>query len=431
MTTMSVYYPNLGEVWRVIRDTDFFTSADPDRQARIETALRVQMAVFGESTPPATASSLCTLLNRCGEEEIRLPDGPHGPGRSVRLDSPESRRELFTATREAYAALQSVIHPDDPTRRTLMLPPDRNPLYLAPDYGEDSGANPSPESDASGSRKHFLDVPPERLAYKFIAPVPNQQKVSQGFVYPVPGADGPSEWFEADAGALKHGRRGIHTLRIGDVLRFMVGWHSACHCDLWAMEGDGEYVERDQVIVWRRARILYKVWSDRTRRLFAADLAEMALPVFERHAPDDIRPWAAIDAVREFAHGRITEEELRGANQSAFLASFAPRGESGQRGSDLKVDRRAARMAALAAERASGEVPPGYTTTVIINAVVAAGLDAGVPWEPMIARSLDYIREGERADEVARQSVSMGRREVTDRCQQIPTTGLGQQGRSR
>ena len=44
---------------------------------------------------------------------------------------------------------------------------------------------------------------------------------------------------------------------------------------------------------------------DQVARLMAADFAETVLPIYEREYPVDTRPRAAIQAARDYAHGRI------------------------------------------------------------------------------------------------------------------------------
>ncbi len=52
-----------------------------------------------------------------------------------------------------------------------------------------------------------------------------------------------------------------------------------------------------------------------------ADVAERVLPVFEKKYPDDKRPREAIQAVRDFADGKITEEELEVKKEAAWIAA--------------------------------------------------------------------------------------------------------------
>src|ERR1035437_1889930 len=48
---------------------------------------------------------------------------------------------------------------------------------------------------------------------------------------------------------------------------------------------------------------------DKVARLMAADFAEQVLPIWQKYS-DDKRPKLAIKAARDFAHGKITREEL-------------------------------------------------------------------------------------------------------------------------
>jgi hypothetical protein len=66
------------------------------------------------------------------------------------------------------------------------------------------------------------------------------------------------------------------------------------------------------------------IWSlravegkDKEIRLFAADCAELVLPIYEKHYPDDKRPRLAIQAARDYANGLITMEELEAARDAA------------------------------------------------------------------------------------------------------------------
>jgi hypothetical protein len=57
--------------------------------------------------------------------------------------------------------------------------------------------------------------------------------------------------------------------------------------------------------------------KDKEIRLFAADCAELALPIYEKHYPNDKRPRFAIQAARDYANGLITIEELDAARAAA------------------------------------------------------------------------------------------------------------------
>jgi hypothetical protein len=57
------------------------------------------------------------------------------------------------------------------------------------------------------------------------------------------------------------------------------------------------------------------VWALRTQKyedhcLFLADVAELALPIFEKKHPKDIRPRKAIKAIRQYKKGDISIDDL-------------------------------------------------------------------------------------------------------------------------
>jgi len=57
-------------------------------------------------------------------------------------------------------------------------------------------------------------------------------------------------------------------------------------------------------------------------RLMAADFAEQVLPIWQKHS-NDKRPEMAIKAARDFAHGKITREEMAAAGNAARAAGDA------------------------------------------------------------------------------------------------------------
>jgi hypothetical protein len=66
--------------------------------------------------------------------------------------------------------------------------------------------------------------------------------------------------------------------------------------------------------------------KDKEIRLFAADCAELVLPIYEKHYPDGKRPRLAIQAARDYANGLITIEELVAARAAAGAAARAAAG---------------------------------------------------------------------------------------------------------
>ena len=73
--------------------------------------------------------------------------------------------------------------------------------------------------------------------------------------------------------------------------------------------------------------IEHTLWSfravdgkDKEIRLFAADCAEMVLPIYEKEYPNDYRPRKAIHAARDYANGLISAGELVVARADASAA---------------------------------------------------------------------------------------------------------------
>ena len=57
-------------------------------------------------------------------------------------------------------------------------------------------------------------------------------------------------------------------------------------------------------------------------RLMAADFAKQVLPIWQKHS-NDKRPEMAIKAARDFAHGKITREEMAAVRDAARAAGDA------------------------------------------------------------------------------------------------------------
>ncbi|EYB67051.1 hypothetical protein DEIPH_ctg052orf0049 [Deinococcus phoenicis] len=68
--------------------------------------------------------------------------------------------------------------------------------------------------------------------------------------------------------------------------------------------------------------------GQRVLRLFAADCAEMVLPLYERDYPNDDRPRKAIEAARGHVLGVVTAEELAAAWGAAWGAAGAAAGDA-------------------------------------------------------------------------------------------------------
>jgi hypothetical protein len=63
--------------------------------------------------------------------------------------------------------------------------------------------------------------------------------------------------------------------------------------------------------------------KDKEIRLFAADCAELVLPIYEKRYPNDDRPHKAIQEARNYANGLISAEELAAARAAAWDAASA------------------------------------------------------------------------------------------------------------
>jgi hypothetical protein len=89
--------------------------------------------------------------------------------------------------------------------------------------------------------------------------------------------------------------------------------------------------------------------KDKEIRLFAADCAELVLPIYEKEFPLDNRPRLAIQAARDYANGLITLEEFSAA-WAASAASAASAAASAARAAS------AALAAAMDASAAGAEI---------------------------------------------------------------------------
>jgi len=95
-------------------------------------------------------------------------------------------------------------------------------------------------------------------------------------------------------------------------------------------------------VLWCLEKMPLSDEQEKDLRLLACDYADRVLHHFENAYPDDDRPRKAIQAARDFAAGRIGEEELRSARNAAWAAAREARNAAW-----------AARNAAWAAARAA------------------------------------------------------------------------------
>ena len=111
--------------------------------------------------------------------------------------------------------------------------------------------------------------------------------------------------------------RGYHLCEEGDLLEWL-------NDEIYEAEGRGKSIRGTSKTVFEEARLIRKLdaWTERTARLFVADCAEIALPIYERHYPNDDRPRKAIEAARKYADGLISKEEIDAAGAAAWAAAW-------------------------------------------------------------------------------------------------------------
>lgn len=90
---------------------------------------------------------------------------------------------------------------------------------------------------------------------------------------------------------------------------------------LWLVELAGETVIGDDKVTAERARLLAPLPWD--ARIWACDVAERVLPIFEAAHPDDPRPRRVIETARAFTRGEVTRDVLAAANVAAYAATGA------------------------------------------------------------------------------------------------------------
>src|SRR5688572_9854045 len=114
--------------------------------------------------------------------------------------------------------------------------------------------------------------------------------------------------------------------------------------------------------------------GEERRRLFAADCAERALPLFERSHPTDERPRSAIAVARRLARGEATEVARRAARDEARAAVTAAYNAARSAGASVYAARAAAN--ALSPEPTSHiSGAPAYAISAV---TLADGEAAGV-----------------------------------------------------
>ena len=140
---------------------------------------------------------------------------------------------------------------------------------------------------------------------------------------------------------------------------------------------------------------------------WAADCAERALPVFEKHAVSDTRPRAAIEGVRVFAGGGKRTAQLR----SLALAAMAAAREVGD-------------LSAAAAARAAGLAASSSYTHPLANVQQTKHI-VGPAAHATLALELDHAGDSTIADGEVRWAIEHAPSEVRNVLLQMSARQAG------
>jgi hypothetical protein len=140
---------------------------------------------------------------------------------------------------------------------------------------------------------------------------------------------------------------------------------------------------------------------------WAADCAERALPVWEKHAGSDSRPRSAIEGIRVFAGGGRRTAQLR----SLALAAFAAAREAGD-------------PAAAAAARAAGLAASSAYTHPLADVEQTKHI-VGPPAYAALALEFDRAGDPGAVDREVAWAIEHVTPEVRDILLQMPARGAG------
>ena len=117
---------------------------------------------------------------------------------------------------------------------------------------------------------------------------------------------------------------GWHGVEEKDILNHLP---SQVGAELWVVEIKGKRVNGDDKFSVPQMKLVERlgVTTEQNLRLFACDVAEDVLPLFENEYPNDTRPREAIEVSRRYANGEATKKELDAARDAARDAAWAAR----------------------------------------------------------------------------------------------------------
>jgi len=155
------------------------------------------------------------------------------------------------------------------------------------------------------------------MHYKWL----ERDNTAHGFKWPLPSKNRPGKWVDiSERGEMEQcSDTALHGCRVQDISRWVKSG------DLFEMEMDNPQVaDGGDKVITQRARLVRRIpVSDKIKRIWACDMAEDVLPIFEKHCPNDVRPRECIEVARRFAEGEATDKERAAAWDAAGAAARA------------------------------------------------------------------------------------------------------------
>ena len=210
--------------------------------------------------------------------------------------------------------------------------------------------------------------------YKWL--LPNRETPIQKTKWPVR----VKQWTEDEIPVIcKSGWHGIETKDV------MTHYPQVSGSELWEVEARGNIVHGGDKFAATSMRLVRMVAkpSDKDLRLFACDVAQDVLWIFEKVHPGDLRVRECIEVARRFALGEASEEEREAAGAAAWAAAR-----------DAGAAARAARAAAWAAAWAAARDACAAAEAAARAAWVAAGDAAREKYNTMFCETLGLSTEG-------------------------------------
>jgi hypothetical protein len=140
---------------------------------------------------------------------------------------------------------------------------------------------------------------------------------------------------------------------------------------------------------------------DMVARLMAADFAEQVLPIWQKYSKDD-RPALAIQAARDFAHGRIYRQEMAAAGDAAWAAARDAAGDAARDAAGAAAGAAARAAARDAAGDAAGDAAWAAARAAAWAAARDAARDAAgaAAWDAAWAAAWAAARDAARQREI-------------------------------